>query len=464
MQEQVDAILEQWRQELVTDVAAICRIPSIKEAHPYLPFGAAVDAALVWALQRGADFGFSAVNLDHYIGYLEYGASEEYVAVLGHLDVVPPGEGWTMPPFQPVVRAGRLYGRGVLDDKGPVVACLYAMRALKACGIVPLRKIRLILGLDEESAGADVRYYLTHEPPPYWGFTPDGRFPVVRGEKGLLTVWLQAPLRNGQRIVALHGGVRSNMVPDECRVVLRVAADERALIFAAIQETAATQDVALVWEDDDANLCFKTIGKTAHASHPEQGRNAITAMLRILATVLSSDMGDDVQFIRWCAAYVGEETDGQSLGIACSSAEWGALTVNVGLVERQAAGLRLKLNIRYPKVISGKEILYRIQQQALLAGIRLEEPKEQPPLYFPQDAPLVSTLLKAYHRYEGGGQPLCIGGSTFAKAMPNIVAFGPTFAGDAAVAHQADEYMEIDRLLQAAKIYANALYCLACCS
>ena len=171
--------------EMLQGILEMVKINSTEsEAEPEAPYGAGVKAALEKALELGKGLGFSTVNLDNQIGYASYGTGESYVCAIGHVDVVPAGDGWKQPPFSGYMENGTIYSRGILDNKGPGMACLYGLYALKKLGYEPKHQIRIIFGCDEESGFEDLKYYLEREKPPVYGFTPDCKYPVVYAERG----------------------------------------------------------------------------------------------------------------------------------------------------------------------------------------------------------------------------------------------------------------------------------------
>jgi succinyl-diaminopimelate desuccinylase len=453
----IDEKINSYQEDLINDTVKMCSIKSIKEEYKELPFGKGIKAALDFALSLGENMGFKAVNMDNYIGYVEYGEGKDYIGVLGHLDVVPEGEGWNTDPFSPVIKEGKIYARGILDDKGPVIASLYALKALKELGIKPNKKIRIIFGLDEESQGDDVTYYNERERPPLMGFTPDGNFPVVQGEKGLATFLITKKMEKISRIAYMKGGIRSNMVPEECQVRLILRDGEQDYFKKRIREIAQDINIKVFFNESKESVNIKTFGRSAHASRPYEGVNAVSTMFRLLSFLLEGD-GDDISFIKFIANYIGEETNGESLGINFIDSEWGELTLNVGLAFIEKEEIGVKVNIRYPGLKSLKDIIEKIEEKAVREKIIIKSIKNNPPLYFDEKSPLISELMKAYNLYENGGKPIIIGGSTFAKSMENIVAYGPIFLEKENTAHEPNENMKIENLIKCSKIHGNALY------
>lgn len=425
------------------------------------PYGPAVAQALDKALALAASLGFKTVNLDGYAGYAEYGPGEEHVAVLGHLDVVPEGSGWSYPPYGGEIHDGRIYGRGTQDDKGPLLAALFGLKAIKDLGLPLTRKVRIIFGTNEETGCNEMKYYLAKEKPPVMGFTPDAEFPVIFGEKGLLQIILQksyVSLPNAAlRLKYINGGERVNIVPDYCEAGVE-AADPQGLI-AACQQYACQHKIDMKASMSGDLVIIKTHGLSAHGSLPHLGRNAIMQLVGFLDTCkFGGGLG---QFIETVTRRIGNETDGHSLGIDFADADSGKLSLNVGIIRMTEDTIAITCDIRFPVTIRGEQVTKPLTDQFTATGFEVI-PKVTAPLYFPKDHPLIQTLMNVFTSYTGQNiAPMAIGGGTYAKTIPNIVAFGPQFPGKPELCHQANEYIDIAELILCAKIYAAAIYELA---
>ena len=185
MIEKIRAAFETYQQEMLDNLAALVAIDSSDgEPKPGAPFGEGPAKALQTFLKMAEDMGFETDNVDNYAGSVNLGSGEETVGILAHLDVVPAGKGWTTDPFTMIIKDGKMYGRGVIDDKGSAVAALYGMRIIRDLGIPLKRGIRLIVGTNEEKGSGCMEYYVAHRVPPTLGFTPDASYPLIHGEKG----------------------------------------------------------------------------------------------------------------------------------------------------------------------------------------------------------------------------------------------------------------------------------------
>ena len=430
------------------------RIPSVQgEAEEGAPYGAAVRESLEHVLKTAEALGFRTENVDGHLGWCEYGDGEEMVAVLGHLDVVPAGDGWSCDPFGGELRDGKIWGRGATDDKGPAIAALYALAAIRDSGLPIRRRIRILFGCNEETGSADVKYYLAKGGEvPVMGFTPDGEYPVINGEKGIInTAFTRRFIQTGDiRLLSIRGGTASNVVPDHACAKLACPKElaQRIARLCAPQVRFTATDFGLFVEAE---------GVSAHGSTPAQGENAIGRLLLALDTLpLEGELADAVHFL---ASTLGMETDGSSAGIALQDAVSGNLTLNLGVIEGREDHISVKINYRYPVTRDYAQCSPILGTKFAQAGFTLDAEVHKPKLFIPQDSPLVSTLLRVYREQTGlEGTPKCIGGGTYAKALPNIVAFGPIFPGEEVREHKPDEYITVDSLMKNAEIIAAAMY------
>jgi succinyl-diaminopimelate desuccinylase len=422
------------------------------DAHP---FGPRMTEALEKFLGTARKFGFRTANIDNMCGYAEIGEGPLF-GVLVHLDVMPAGnaENWESPPFEMTVRNGGVYGRGVSDDKGPAVSSLYALKALAASGVKLNRRFRIIAGLDEESGFRCVERYKKSEEIPEMSFSPDGMFPVVNGEKGILHFIMRRKISNMDaarlpELSSIKGGDRFNIVPDKLELFFRRAsAGNLELVLmptgAAIQNTGN-------------GVLVQVHGKSAHAMEPQKGENAIQ---KFLAVVGSLDFGPPELHaeLMKLGALFKMETDGTSLGIASSDDVSGDLTCNLAAISFEDGVVSVKGDIRYPVKTRGDFVTGGLEKSAGEAGWTLEIASHSAPLFVPPGNELVRTLLDAYEAVTGEhGEPISIGGGTYCKAIPNAVSYGATFPQDEDTAHRPNEYLPLDSMRKMTHIYAEAL-------
>lgn len=452
MEQKVYELIDSYRDEFVATLQGWIRTPSVKgEPEDGAPFGQDVRKMLDRAMADIRAMGFPVRDFQGYACDATLGDAEEKIAVLGHLDVVPVGDGWTKPPFDGLVENGRIYGRGTNDDKGPSLAALYAMKAIREAGI-PLKKgIRLILGCDEESGWEDMKYYGEHEKIPDVGFSPDASFPLINTEKGMVVLELRAPAaKTGLRILEMATGDRINVIPGEC--VCRAKGGEE--LAEKVRAYAKKTGLPYTAEVTEAGVVLQATGIPGHSAYPEGRRNAIGMMLLLL-----KELGAEGP-IATLAAAVGMEHDGTSLGCACRDDVSEALTCNMGILRLENGEWFGTLDFRCP-VTADQEKLKK-NAAAHLPGFAISVATQKPPHHVPADSELVKNLLAAYEEETGlEGKPMSTGGGTYAKVLQQGVAFGALFPDEEDLAHQADEFEDIDRLILAVKIYANALIRLA---
>ena len=438
-----DRELDARESELIESLQELIRIRSVGEEAGAHPFGDGPHACLMACLALGERLGFRTASVDDMAGYVEYGSGEEMVAVLGHLDVVPEGDGWNYPPYGAVIDNGRLYGRGAVDDKGPTVAALYALRAIADSGVALSRRIRVIFGLNEEKGSLCIKHYVNKgEELPVMGFTPDGEYPIINGEKGIVTATFVRRLsaEGAKRIAAFSAGIAANVVPE----------------FATAELTFAPEG-KLPEKVSAAGTRVEARGVNAHGSTPELGENAIGRLLLALDGLgLSGDHGEAVHFL---AEHIGMETRGKSLGIALSDDISGELTLNFGVAKLEGDTLSVTINIRYPVTRKLEEFYSALVAKMAEGGFTETSLAHKQALYMPPESELIRCLSKVYEEQTGEpAQLISMGGGTYAKAMPNTVAFGPIFPGDEAVEHKPNEYIELSKLMKNAKIIAAAMY------
>lgn len=448
MDKKVAALIDSYQEEFVSTLARWMEIPSVKaEPAPGAPFGTQVRRMLDVAMADAAAMGFSPKNYDGYACDMTLGDAQDTIAVLGHLDVVPAGDGWQTPPFQAVVEGDKIIGRGSMDDKGPVLAALFAMRAIKEAGVPLKRAIRLILGCDEESGWADMDYYTAHAQMPEMGFSPDASFPIINTEKAMIHAFVTAPLScTGLQVKQLWTGERLNVIPGESKALLSGGQE----LAQQVASYAAATGLPYTAQVTPEGVWVTAEGIPGHSAYPEGRRNAIGMMLLLLKA-----LGVEGPLLTLANTY-GLESNGASLGCACQDEVSGALTCNMGILHIENGTVTASLDMRVPVTAD----LNALEQnaRAALPGFTFQNVEHTAPHHVPAEGELVSQLLAAYHEETGlDAYPMATGGGTYAKVLQQGVAFGAGFPDDEDLAHQAGEYASISGLLKAAKVYANAL-------
>lgn len=446
-----EKILE-MRSEIISSIQDIIKINSIKsEPEDGAPYGAGARQALDFALNLGKAFGFKTGNCDNRVGWIEYGEGDEMVGVLGHLDVVPLGDGWIYPAFGGEIHDGKLYGRGVLDDKGPVIGAIYALKAIRDLGIPIDRRIRVMFGTDEECGSSCVKHYVeSGEEMPTVGFTPDAEYPLIFCEKGTTNVILGGEIKDkgSIEVISFSGGTAPNVVTPKCTLVVK----------GSIKVNEAS---GITVTRKNGETAVEAIGLSAHGSTPALGKNAAVMLAN---AVKENNFGGDFQhMIDFILKYLSDETNGKALGINYEDEETGETTVNLGMLNYDGRKMTFTLDIRYPKNAVPEDIKANISKKAKECGLSIEKLWQVPILYISKESELVKKLMNVYRAQTGdlSAKPLAIGGGTYAKAFPNMVAFGPMLPGEPEVIHQPNECADIEKLMKSFQITAAAMLELA---
>lgn len=456
--------IDNMREDIIKTTQEIVKIRSLEgEPKPGMPFGEEVAKALQCALDSATSLGLKTVNVDGYVGYAEIGEGEEYVAALGHLDIVPEGDGWTYPPYAAEIHDGKIFGRGTIDNKGPIIACLYGLKAIKDANLPLTRKIRVLFGTNEETGSKELHHYLEKEKPPVAAFTPDANFPIINGEKGI-TVFnivkdVEVKPEGAYVVESIKGGVAANVVPDYAEAILITS--DSVNVISKLNNFAEQNGFQMTAEANENKVTIKSVGISAHGSTPEFGRNAIMQVVTFLNTLPlgENSISDAIQFL---SKYVGMEVFGESFGVALEDVASKKLSFNLGKIIVDQEKIVVTLNLRYPVTKTLEDMMNPFNKTIENSGFRVENFGHQPPLYFSPDHPLVKTLQKVYTEQIGkDAELISIGGGTYAKEMPNTLAFGPVFPGDPDVIHKPNEYIGVEDLIQMTKIYTHALYELA---
>jgi succinyl-diaminopimelate desuccinylase len=453
----ISAQIKNYQDEILEDVVRLVEIPSVREdAKPGMPFGEGPAKALDFCLSLAKSMGFAVKNVDHYAGHIEYGEGEGLIGVLAHCDVVPAGEGWTKPPFSGTVENDRIYGRGAMDDKGPAIAAIYCLKALKDLGIVPKRRIRVIIGASEECGMEDLTYYFAHEEMPDMAFSPDGRYPICNREKGIMQVRF-SHTHDARRPLTFEAGLAPNVVPVSARARIQTI-DSSALKKAAADFESDGQSYGLrfAFENNSDGLGIVCNGKAAHASTPEEGVNAAAGLITLLAQVLGKDAGTLADFLN---KTIGLDYTGQAMGIACSDEPSGNLTLNLGVVQFTGEADSAIIDIRYPVTCNGNEIYQKIEKAAEIYGVTPALISDSAPLFVDENSELILKLKHAYTTATGKEAELfSMGGGTYARQLKNRgVAFGAEMDKNYNI-HSADEFIDINDFMKHCEICLQAIY------
>ncbi|MBR5995597.1 MAG: dipeptidase PepV [Eubacteriaceae bacterium] len=449
-----------YTEEAVNTIKRLVAIESSEGApEPGKPFGPGPYNALQEALKISEEMGFETKDVDGYAGYAQIGQGEKLIGIVGHMDCVPLGEGWTHDPLGGEIENGRLYGRGTSDDKGASVAALYAMKIVNEMGMPLNKRIRFVFGTNEETGMKGVDYYLEKEGDFDMGFTPDAGFPICFGEKGSYHGLFSAPANTRSAKVmidSISGGQAVNVVCN--KVVMTVTPDDyQDQLMTAFSGYANGNNLQFETSVDSGKLTLTLWGKAAHASTPELGINAISHLMRFIASCPLFDS----PFAQGYNEVIGLSYLGENCGMKMED-EFGNLTFNVGVINGDADNVSATIDIRYPLTIKKndfKALSDVMEKRFGEAGLNVSESRVGSSLYKEKDSPMVEALYKAYVDVTGDteNKPYTMGGGTYAKHFDSIVAFGAEYPGSESGAHMSDESVLISEITSSIEIYARAL-------
>lgn len=441
------------KDEMIKTISELVAVQSVRgTAEEGKPFGQKPYEALMLALKKAESFGFKTGNCDGYAGTVDLNDGEQELAILAHLDVVPAGEGWDTDPYTVVEKDGMIFGRGVSDDKGPAVAALYAMKAVKELNLPVSKNCRLILGTDEECGSGDLKYYFSKNPYPKYAFTPDANFPVTNGEKGRFTKHFYRTVDFSdckKYIKSFDAGEASNAVPAFAKAEL-VGVNEAE--FGRAAEKAMGTSARFTF-DGETVICS---GTSAHASLPENGNNPITALFELLSYI---------DFDSKCAAFISDikalfphgKYNGEALGVDMSDM-LGRLTLTLDVVRFENGKFDGCFDTRTPMSATKENCAEVIAARLAEHGFEIEDTEMREAHYVDENSDFIKTLLSVYEDYSGDkGECISMGGGTYVHDIENGVAFGAISRDTVTNMHGANEFMPIDDILTAAAIFTEVI-------
>lgn len=458
---EIETYIDAHRQEMLDDIFTLCRINS--EKMPYkegMPYGEGAYTALSEALSMADAYGFSICNYDNYVGTIDMNEKERQLDILAHLDVVPAGEGWKeTEPFEPLIKEGRIYGRGTADDKGPAMAALYALRAVKELGIPLKKNVRLILGTDEECGSSDIAHYYAMEKEAPMTFSPDGAYPVVNTEKGGLNGQFTAsfpPSFALPRLLSVKAGIKVNVVPGKAFAV--VSGMDVEILEAAASETEKRTGIRFQFDAEEEVISITAMGTGAHASTPDEGNNALTGLISLLLSLPFAPCQQITMLERLAKLLPHGDTKAEALGIAMSDEISGDLTLVFSLLTVTDSKIDGTFDSRCPLCATEKNVLLVVKEKMEENGFILHNDSMKPPHHVPGDSHFVKTLLSIYEAYTGRkGECVSMGGGTYVHELENGVAFGAAMPETDNRMHGADEFAIIEELVVSAKMFAQAI-------
>ncbi len=459
----IKKFIDDNKDNILNNICELIKIPSISDessAENGMPFGRNCSDALNYILNLADSLGFKTKNVDGYCGYIEFGEGKELLGIIVHLDVVPAGDGWTKcDPFEPVIEDNKLYGRGAIDDKGPVIASLYAMKYVMDTMNVN-KRVRLILGLNEEVSWKCIEYYKQHEELPTFGFSPDADFPCIYAEKGFLNAFIESSyIPNGNiKIIDLKCDNAINIVPKYAEAVLEFNNLSLNDIQIELQNSITEYNFHIdVSQIADNQIKLSAHGVAAHAAYPDLGVNALSRLLVILNDLFENH-NEPLQILQLFKTRINTDLNGNLLNIGCTD-ESGDLTLNVGNVSFKNNSITIGLNIRIPVTIYIALIKQKISDSILdFPDISIKFDDEKSALFVSKTDPLVTTLCDVFNEVTGSKEePITCPGATYARAFKNVVSFGCNMPGKLDMCHQADEFLDINDLLKSIEIFIKAI-------
>lgn len=466
---------ESYQPELIQDLLQFLAIPSVLDpttATIQQPFGIGIDMALAYLVDLATRDGFNVERVaDNMVVVVDYGPSDadETVGVLSHVDVVPGNSAaWRMTlPFSPKIVGNKIYARGAHDMKVDLLASYYALRQLKDSGFWPKRKIRLIFGSDEESDWRDMKTYLEQVGEPTLGFSPDGAFPIVPGEKGVQTIVIKFSgnkIFNDQlfQLIKFESGDRDNVVPGVAKAIVRLPewADINKFLAQFEQYVKNVPVITGIGQYDDGYILLTLYGKSAHGAYPEDGLNAGTYLAHFLDQFEFN--GQAHAFIEFLGHGNHQSVFGEKLGLVFHDDIMGDLTMNIGQMHYyHNAGSEIRIQFRFPIGITETAILTQVQRHigSLNAKIFKESQFGNAPHMVDLKDPIVDALEEVYaeHTHTQKMYKISNGGS-YARLLKRGVAFGGQFPDVEVTSHQPDEYALVSHIPKTQAIFAHALY------
>ena len=436
------------KDEMIQEIINLVRYESvsIKSDNKEKPFGEECKKALEHILELGKKLGFNTKNIDGYCGYIEFGEGKELLGIIGHLDVVPATkeDGWTKDPYQAEIINNKLYGRGTSDDKGPVISCLYAMKIANSLKQLN-KRVRLIIGLNEEQDWECIERYKQTEELPTISFSPDANFPCIYAEKGIITLTIENDFNLDDEILEFTTGNNAiNVVPKTAHIIIKTNnpnkfVEEKDIIVEKIEDT----------------IKITATGISSHAAFPTLGDNAATKLLKYINKIYKNKFLTKLEELDFYNLENPLYLGGDSL-----TDESGTLTSNIGIINYENNKLIIKTNLRVPIKTSFAKLKNICNKS--IDSIKYYFEGENEGLYVSKDSYLVKTLTRIFNETTNmNEEAIAIGGGTYARAFNNCVSFGMTFPNEEELCHQVNENIDIDNLLLATEIYTKAIIELA---
>ena len=448
--------LSKYTPEIVKNLQKLIRIKTVLDTPVEGgPFGQGNKECLEETLKICEELGFKVTNLDGYCGYAEVGEGEELVGIIGHLDVVPEGEGWKYPPYSGEIVDGELWGRGTWDDKGPTIISIYAIKALMDSGFKFNKRVRLIFGCNEETGSLCMKHYLEVDEPITYGVSPDASFPVIFAEKTINNIELKgtSSQEGTVKLISLDAGIVINAVPDKCEFKLSYGCEHcKQDTVDKLDKYFNKNNIKYEYKDENGVLSYVVHGKAAHGSIPHLGVNAASFAIVGLSNVLTNS------FVDFYSKYINTCVHGEKLGCYAED-EYGPVAVNIGLVNYKNNSFSIKINSRLPFNTTSEKMIVQIKETIKDTNVEAILHSSSEGFIIDKESTMIKSLVKAYQEVtkDYKSEPICTAGGTYARAFNNCVAFGPEMEGyGEIIIHQPNERIQIRAIEDIMKIYFKA--------
>ena len=461
------SIIESLKPEMISSLETLISIPSKNApAIEGCPYGKDVKDALDFVANLASDMGFESKNLG-YCTEVKFGSGTERIDIAVHVDVVPEGDGWETDPYKLTEIDGNLYGRGTLDDKGPAISVLYALKAMKDSGHIPNKEIRLIFGGAEETGMSDLKQYIAENGLPDFAVSPDSSFPVTNAELGVCFGKIlldKAGIGKKVTLVSVNGGIAFNCVPDKCNSIFECSDSESFDLFISKLESvkASLMNPSYTVDRDALTIEVYNEGISVHGSVPETGRNAVKDILFNVKNIFDS-IDEKNSFVDTVTKLL-KGTQGKGLGIYCKDEMSGEISVNMGICKYNidSDDNYVTLDIRVPVSIDVYGIKETLERVCSENGAKFDLHQIDVGTYMPADNKYLKSLAESYEKVTGKrAEMLCARGVTYAKSFEGKgVAFGPIEEGtdQGGGLHSTGEFIKKDSFFKMAEIYAEVLH------
>jgi len=465
VRESIDAWFDKHSEDLICDLGKIVEIRSVQgEAQPGAPYGVESRRVLTVVQSLLEKRGFEVDVFEDMIITTDLGPNPPELGILAHLDIVAEGDGWDSNPFEMVRKGDKLYGRGVLDNKGPSVAAMYALYCVKELFPELDKGVRVILGSGEETGFDDVKQYVEKVAPPPNVFTPDAEYPVVNIEKGRFLPMFGAKWGKNTalpRVISIKGGTTPNVVPNKAEA--EVEGFSIADVEAFCRDFSEKTGVTLTAVPKGDKIQVGAEGEATHASTPERGNNAQTALLEMLSAMPFAESEGFGYVKSLNRLFPHGDSCGKAIGIDMSDEATGQITVNFGVLKYDEHEFSGNFDSRTPTCADDVDLLGMTKSALQKGKIAISNYEISQCHHTPSSSPFVQKLLRIYEEYIGEpGKCLSMGGQTYVHGIKGGVAFGCALPGINNNVHGANEYIEVKQLIDSAKMFTQAIVDMCC--